>query len=88
MALLLQAEALLDGGVDLFLVETIFDTLNAKAALYALERLFEDRQLRLPVFVRPPALAQQAVLVCTLLEFGQLPALMLGGTQDAFGSVP
>ena len=39
--------------MDLFLVETIFDTLNAKAALYALERLFEDRQLRLPVFVRP-----------------------------------
>ena len=48
-----QAEALIEGGVDLFLVETIFDTLNAKAALYALERLFEDRQQRLPVFVGP-----------------------------------
>ena len=47
----MQTEALFEGGVDLFLVETIFDTLNAKAALYALERFFEDRQLRLPVFV-------------------------------------
>ncbi|MFN7205381.1 MAG: methionine synthase [Burkholderiales bacterium] len=40
-----QVEALLDGGVDLFLVETIFDTLNAKAALLALETVFEQRGL-------------------------------------------
>ncbi|KAK9815486.1 hypothetical protein WJX72_004510 [[Myrmecia] bisecta] len=46
-----QLQGLYDGGVDMFLVETIFDTLNAKAALYALERFFEDKQLRLPVFV-------------------------------------
>lgn len=46
-----QAEALMEGGVDLFLVETIFDTLNAKAALFALEDLFEKRQLRIPVMV-------------------------------------
>ena len=39
----LQAASLLDEGVDVFLVETIFDTLNSKAALYALDRLFEDR---------------------------------------------
>ncbi len=37
-----QAKALYEGGVDLFLVETIFDTGNAKAAVFALERLFED----------------------------------------------
>ena len=43
--------ALHDGGVDLFLVETIFDTLNAKAAIYALERFFEDKGLRIPVFI-------------------------------------
>jgi methionine synthase I (cobalamin-dependent) len=36
-----QARALLDGGVDLLLVETIFDTANAKAALYAITTLFE-----------------------------------------------
>ncbi|GFR43189.1 hypothetical protein Agub_g4181 [Astrephomene gubernaculifera] len=46
-----QAEALLDGGVDMFLVETIFDTLNAKAAVFALEKLFSDRRVRIPVFV-------------------------------------
>ena len=37
-----QARALYEGGVDLFLVETIFDTGNAKAAIYALERFFEE----------------------------------------------
>jgi 5-methyltetrahydrofolate--homocysteine methyltransferase len=46
-----QAEALYDGGVDIFLVETIFDTLNAKAAIYALERFFEDKGVRIPVFI-------------------------------------
>jgi len=46
-----QAKALLDGGVDLFLVETIFDTLNAKAALFALDELFEDTGERLPIMI-------------------------------------
>jgi 5-methyltetrahydrofolate--homocysteine methyltransferase len=46
-----QAQALLDGGVDLFLVETIFDTLNAKAALFALDQLFEDTGERLPIMI-------------------------------------
>ncbi|WP_017920309.1 homocysteine S-methyltransferase family protein, partial [Burkholderia gladioli] len=43
-----QAAALLEGGVDLFLVETVFDTLNAKAALFALDELFEQTGERLP----------------------------------------
>lgn len=46
-----QAVALADAGVDLFLPETTFDTLNLKAALYALDRLFEERQERYPVIV-------------------------------------
>ncbi|MFG6446659.1 homocysteine S-methyltransferase family protein [Roseateles sp. BYS180W] len=46
-----QAKGLLDGGVDLFLVETIFDTLNAKAAIFALEELMEDSGERLPVII-------------------------------------
>ena len=46
-----QAEGLLEGGCDLFLVETIFDTLNAKAALFALDELMEDSGERLPVIV-------------------------------------
>ncbi len=46
-----QAKALLDGGVDLFLVETIFDTLNAKAALFALDELFEHTGECLPIMI-------------------------------------
>jgi len=45
------AQALAEGGVDLILVETVFDTLNAKAALFALQDLFERRGMRLPVIV-------------------------------------
>jgi 5-methyltetrahydrofolate--homocysteine methyltransferase len=46
-----QAEGLLEGGVDLFLVETIFDTLNAKAAIFALDELMEETGERLPVII-------------------------------------
>jgi len=45
------AQALIDGGADLIMIETIFDTLNAKAAIYALEELFEDIGQRLPVMI-------------------------------------
>jgi 5-methyltetrahydrofolate--homocysteine methyltransferase len=46
-----QVEALIDAGVDILLVETIFDTLNAKAALFAIEGVFENRGQRLPVMI-------------------------------------
>jgi 5-methyltetrahydrofolate--homocysteine methyltransferase len=46
-----QVEALYDGGVDLLLVETIFDTLNAKAALFAIDEFFENKQVRLPLMI-------------------------------------
>ena len=46
-----QVEGLVDGGVDILLVETIFDTLNAKAALFAIDELFEDKGIKLPVMV-------------------------------------
>ncbi|MFO1218838.1 MAG: homocysteine S-methyltransferase family protein [Burkholderiaceae bacterium] len=46
-----QASGLLEGGADLFLVETIFDTLNAKAAIFALEELMESSGERLPVII-------------------------------------
>ena len=46
-----QVEALLDGGVDLLLVETIFDTLNAKAALFAIDEVKEERAVDIPVMV-------------------------------------
>lgn len=47
----LQAEALLDGGSDVLLVETIFDTLNAKAALFAIDEIQEERNIKIPIMV-------------------------------------
>ena len=46
-----QVNALIDGGVDVLLVETIFDTLNAKAALFAIEEVKEERNINIPVMV-------------------------------------
>ena len=46
-----SAKGLLEGGADLLLIETIFDTLNAKAAVFAIERLFEDLGRRWPVMI-------------------------------------
>lgn len=46
-----QAEALIEGGCHILLVETVFDTLNAKAALYAIDEVFEKRSVKLPIMV-------------------------------------
>ena len=46
-----QTEALIEGGADVILVETIFDTLNAKAALFAIEEVFEKLHVRLPLMI-------------------------------------
>ncbi len=46
-----QTKGLIDGGVDILLIETIFDVLNCKAALYAIDNVFEDKGVRLPVMV-------------------------------------
>ena len=46
-----QVEALIDGGCDVLLVETIFDTLNAKAALFAIEEVKEERNINIPIMV-------------------------------------
>jgi 5-methyltetrahydrofolate--homocysteine methyltransferase len=50
-AYLEQANGLVDGGADLLLIETIFDTLNAKAAIFAVETLFEQRGRRWPIMI-------------------------------------
>ena len=50
-AYLEQVEALVEGGVDVLLVETIFDTLNAKAALFAIDEFFEQSGERLPIII-------------------------------------
>ncbi|MGH3536985.1 MAG: homocysteine S-methyltransferase family protein, partial [Pseudonocardiaceae bacterium] len=46
-----QANGLVDGGADILMIETIFDTLNAKAAIFAIETLFEERGRRWPVMI-------------------------------------
>ncbi|MDC9723756.1 MAG: homocysteine S-methyltransferase family protein [Urechidicola sp.] len=46
-----QVEALVDGGVDMLLVETVFDTLNAKAALFAIEEVNEEKGIEIPIMV-------------------------------------
>ena len=46
-----QIEALMDGGVDVLLIETVFDTLNAKAALFAANEVFEHRTIALPIMI-------------------------------------
>lgn len=46
-----QVRGLVDGGADVLLVETIFDTLNAKAALFAIDQYFEETGLRLPIMI-------------------------------------
>ncbi len=46
-----QINGLLDGGVDMLLIETVFDTLNCKAALYAAEEVFEEKSSRIPLLV-------------------------------------
>lgn len=74
-----QADALLEGGVDLLLVETIFDTLNAKAAFYAIEEVFEARGQRVP-------------LMCSVTITDASGRTLSGQTIDAFlismGHVP
>jgi 5-methyltetrahydrofolate--homocysteine methyltransferase len=46
-----QVKALIEGGVDILLVETIFDTLNAKAALYAIDEVYGELNIELPIMV-------------------------------------
>lgn len=46
-----QISGLVEGGVDVLLVETIFDTLNAKAALFAIQQYFDDHQISLPIMI-------------------------------------
>lgn len=46
-----QAKGLIDGGADILIIETIFDTLNAKAAIYAVEELLDERNIDMPVMI-------------------------------------
>jgi 5-methyltetrahydrofolate--homocysteine methyltransferase len=58
-----HAKGLLDGGVDIFLVETVFDTVNAKAALFAINRLLEEKNIDVPVMVSASLLGESGQLL-------------------------
>ena len=46
-----QIQGLLEGGIDLFLVETVFDTLNCKAALFAINQILKEKNIEIPIFI-------------------------------------
>src|SRR6201997_1086786 len=73
-----QARGLIDGGVDLLLVETIFDTLNAKAALYAISELLEARGIDIPVMVSGTLTDKSGRLLS-----GQLPEAFWNSVRHA-----
>jgi len=73
-----QARGLLDGGVDLLLVETIFDTLNAKAALYAISEILEERGIDVPVMVSGTITDKSGRLLS-----GQLPEAFWNSVRHA-----
>src|SRR6201985_3315130 len=73
-----QARGLIDGGVDLLLVETIFDTLNAKAALYAISELLEGRGIDVPVMVSGTITDKSGRLLS-----GQLPEAFWNSVRHA-----
>ena len=79
-----QVEALIDGGVDVLLVETIFDTLNAKAALFAIEEVKEERNLDIPVMVSGTITDASGRTLCGqtveafLISISHIPLLSVG----------
>jgi len=75
-----QVTALLDGGVDILLVETIFDTLNAKAAFFAIEQIFEDRGLTPLPYGREPEPGKRVVPLMASVTF-----IQKGGTRGVTG---
>ena len=79
-----QINALMDGGVDILLVETVFDTLNAKAALFAIDVVFEDRNVKLPIMVSGTITDQSGrtltgqTTVAFLISVAHMPLLTIG----------
>ena len=62
-----QVKGLIEGGVDVLLVETVFDTLNAKAALYAIEEAFTELNVKVPVII---GLVNPGLLVLIFIVVG------------------
>ena len=75
-----QTRALLDGGCDILLVETIFDTLNAKAAFFAIEGILEERGLTPLPYGRPPEPGKRVIPLMASVTF-----IQKGGTRGVTG---
>src|SRR5882757_8601309 len=73
-----QIKGLIDGGVDLLLIETIFDTLNAKAAIYAIEEITQERGIRVPVMISGTITDRSGRLLS-----GQTPAAFWNSVRHA-----
>ncbi len=78
-----QARGLLDGGADLLLVETIFDTLNAKAAFFAIAKLFEERGIEAELKVKSEKLKIPILASVTFIQAGSNRGVT-GQTVEAF----
>ena len=87
-----QIEGLMDGGSDLLLIETIFDTLNAKAAIYAISEVYERRNERLPVMISGTIVDQSGRTLsgqtteAFWISVAHAPELMSVGLNCALGS--
>ncbi len=87
-----QAEALIDGGVDLLLVETIFDTLNAKAALFAIQELFYEKHISMPIMISATIVDQSGRTLsgqtpaAFWISVAHMPYLLSVGLNCALGS--
>ncbi len=86
-----QAEALIDGGVDLLLLETCFDALNAKAAIYAIERINERKEIEIPLMVsatindRSGRTLTGQTLEAFYISISHYPNLLSFGLNCSFG---
>lgn len=87
-----QISALMDGGVDILLVETIFDTLNAKAAIFAINQVFEKKGRTLPVMISGTIVDQSGrtlsgqITEAFWISVAHTPELMSIGLNCALGS--
>ena len=88
----LQLEGLMEGGVDLLLVETVFDTLNCKAALFSIEEFFNRTGIRIPVMVSGTVVDASGRTLsgqtteAFWISIGHLPDLVSVGLNCALGS--
>lgn len=87
-----QIRGLIEGGVDIILIETIFDTLNAKAAIYSLYEVFEDTGVQLPVMLSGTIVDQSGRTLsgqtteAFLISVKHCPNLLSVGLNCALGS--